>query len=251
VSNGSGTGTNRRFSRAAALAGVVVLGGIVVAGVLVAGPVRTGEPRWIPSPAPFAPQRTFSGPQQTTAPNEGTRGAGSGVQWHPWLIAAVIAGIVLVIVLVFLLRRLLRRPAVVTASHPALVVAVPPPTPSTPDEEVAAPAVVTGIARAIELLDEARDPHDAIERAWLGLQDAAAASGVRRRPAETPAEYTSRIIARLDTDREAADTLLRLYQEVRFGGHAADASTVAEARECLLRLRSSWHDRAGATGATR
>ncbi len=241
--------TRPRLGRAGAVAGVVALGVIVVAGVLVAGPVRTGQPRWIPTPASIAPQRTFSGPQQTTAPNEGARHAESGVQWHPWLVAAIVAAIVLALVLVYLLRRLLRRPAMLTETRPAAVLPITTPTPSTPDDDVAAPAVVTGIARAIELLDDARDPHDAIERAWLGLQDAAAASGVRRRPAETPAEYTSRIIARLDTDHDAADTLLRLYQEVRFGGHAADASTVAQARECLVRLRASWHDRAGSGGA--
>nr|WP_240977409.1 DUF4129 domain-containing protein [Planctomonas sp. JC2975] len=73
------------------------------------------------------------------------------------------------------------------------------------------------------------------------MQEAAADSGVRRRPSETPAEYTARIISRIGADDAAATRLLRLYQGVRFGAHPAMAADVDTARACLLALRASWH----------
>ncbi len=89
-------------------------------------------------------------------------------------------------------------------------------------------------------LGEDRTPRDAIERAWLGLQEAAEESGVQRRAAETPAEFTQRVLARVHADDEAARTLLTLYLRVRFGDTPVTVGDIAVARRSLERLAASW-----------
>ena len=93
---------------------------------------------------------------------------------------------------------------------------------------------------ALQTLDEEREPTDAIVRAWLGLQDTAAESGIVRGPAETPTEFTSRILGRVFADDRAVRTLLRLYLRSRFGDHPATATDVQAAREALQALADSW-----------
>jgi hypothetical protein len=102
------------------------------------------------------------------------------------------------------------------------------------------PTLRRGLSRASEALDTERVPRDAIVRAWVGLQEAAEDSGVRRRPAETPTEFTSRVFSSVDADRGAADTLLALYLRVRFGTSGADAQDLQAARDAVDALRRSW-----------
>src|ERR1700743_2085282 len=54
--------------------------------------------------------------------------------------------------------------------------------------------LVTGVELALKVLDQGREPADAVVRAWLGLQQTAEGSGIVRRAAETPTEFTSRIL---------------------------------------------------------
>jgi hypothetical protein len=77
-------------------------------------------------------------------------------------------------------------------------------------------------------------------RAWQGLEDAAAAAGVTRRPAETTSEFTARILYRSRDSAEPIDVLLALYQRVRFGGHSPDASEIVAARDSLAALVDLW-----------
>jgi hypothetical protein len=114
----------------------------------------------------------------------------------------------------------------------------------TPEREPEPAVVRRGLERALETLGEQREPRDAIERAWVGLEEGAADSGVRRLPAETPSEFASRVVARVAADREAADTLLRLYLRVRFSEAPVTAADVATARAAIERLRASWSDAA-------
>jgi hypothetical protein len=110
--------------------------------------------------------------------------------------------------------------------------------------------LLTGIELALEVLDEEREPADAIVRAWLGLQETAEESGIVRRASETPTEFTSRILSGAFADDRALRTLLRLYLRTRFGDHAVTAADVAEVRDALRQLVSSWQPTGGAT-ATR
>jgi hypothetical protein len=112
--------------------------------------------------------------------------------------------------------------------------------PAGPEPEPDMPALRTGIELALEVLDEQRDPADAIVRAWLGLQETAEQSGIVRQPAETPTEFTSRILSRAFADDLAVRTLLRLYLRTRFGDHPVTADDVAAVRAALQELVRTW-----------
>jgi hypothetical protein len=60
-------------------------------------------------------------------------------------------------------------------------------------------------------------PSDAVQAAWLALEQAAAECGTARRPHQTPTEFTSAVLADHDVDQAALATLRGLYQRVRFG----------------------------------
>jgi hypothetical protein len=109
------------------------------------------------------------------------------------------------------------------------------------EPEVAdAPTVLRGIAAALGALDEHREPGDAVVRAWLGLQQAAEDAGFARSPAETPTEFTGRVLSRTGADRAALRTLLRLYLRARFADGAISSADATAAREALHALAASW-----------
>lgn len=220
----------------------VVLGLMLVGGILLQGPATFSGIRWVPdftqpsiSPQPAPPHAADNGTnhssQQTPFVIDGT----------PLLWLAIAALIVLAgLLLGRMLRR--RREALGRPLDSARLLdagpASEPEPPSAPDS----PALQRGFDRALTTLDEDRTPRDAIERAWLGLQEAAEESGVQRRAAETPAEFTQRVLARVHADDDAARTLLTLYLRVRFGDTPVTQGDVAVARRSLERLAVSWGD---------
>ncbi|MFE7019855.1 DUF4129 domain-containing protein [Microbacterium sp. NPDC057650] len=105
---------------------------------------------------------------------------------------------------------------------------------------VAAAAIRRGIAAAIDVIGESRDPGDAIIAAWVGLEQTAADSGVARAASETPREYTLRIIARRAATESDVGALVDLYEQVRYGGHIADDADRRAARDLLERLEEEW-----------
>lgn len=221
---------------------VVGVGVLIVLGVLTAGPVQVEGPRWSPpavTPTPIQLPGASPGsrlPQTAEADPLFLRIVGVVLA----VLAAVAVAALVAAIVVFIVRRirqrrrLLRRRAVSGDVGGGVV--------SASGGAVPAPVMRRGIARALQILDEQREPSDAVVEAWLGLEETAADAGAGREPAETPAEYTARIVQRFDTDNAAAQALLRLYQDVRFGGRTADAASVAAARDCLLRLQASWHE---------
>jgi hypothetical protein len=148
------------------------------------------------------------------------------------VLASVVAAVVLVVLirlLVLAIRRRRRRAGVaglVTADAGA--------------QGADAPAVRRGIAAALVAFEERGEPGDAVVRAWLGLQQAAEDAGFARSPAETPTEFTGRVLSRTGADRAALRTLLRLYLRARFGDGAITAADAAGARESLRALEASW-----------
>jgi hypothetical protein len=118
------------------------------------------------------------------------------------------------------------------------------------EPEVAdAPAVLRGIAAALVAIDEHREPSDAVVQAWLGLQQAAEDAGFARSAAETPTEFTGRVLTRTGADRAALGTLLRLYLRARFGDGAITPADIADARDALRALEASWERGTVVSGA--
>lgn len=233
------------MKRRTRFAGFCLLALVLVAAAAVEGTARFSGPRWNPQLPP---------PTMPAAPTQGGRqphDTGPALQQpHPTLILdpTVITGIILLvtalIVAALIWRWLRQRPTRFTATVPIAGRVLPgeqTDMDDEPDAEMLAPIVRRGLARALEVLDEHRPPSDAIVAAWLGLQEAAEDSGIHRRRAETPAEFTARIIRRAGADPGAATTLLRLYQDVRFGGIPATAADVQRARTSLRSLAAAWH----------
>ncbi|MBO0729426.1 MAG: DUF4129 domain-containing protein, partial [Acidimicrobiaceae bacterium] len=87
--------------------------------------------------------------------------------------------------------------------------------------------------------------------AWLGLEETAEESGLVRRPAETPTEFTSRILSKAFADDQALRTLLRLYLRTRFGNHPATSDDVAAVRRALQELVRTWRTADGTSAGGR
>jgi hypothetical protein len=108
------------------------------------------------------------------------------------------------------------------------------------DDAVDAGAIRSAAADAQQAVDAHRDPGDAIVAAWVHLEEAAARAGRSRLPSETPGEFAVRILRRRPGVDAELETLLGLYESVRFGGEQADESGRATARRCLAIVEEAW-----------
>jgi hypothetical protein len=232
----------------------VLLSVLVVATAGIAGTTHFTGPRWLPhwksSQHTQAPRTlravspTFPPPRTSLPKTTGSFPLGTVVLWIAVAIAVV--GIAALI-----WRWWGRRPSLPASSwHPVAVVATSEVL-TEPEPEPDVPALRTGISLALQVLDEQRDPADAIVRAWLGLQETAEESGIVRQQAETPTEFTSRILSRAFADDRAIRTLLRLYLRTRFGDHPVTIEDVAAVRWALEELVRTWPTPASPAGAGR
>ncbi|MGN6412915.1 DUF4129 domain-containing protein [Flexivirga sp.] len=103
-------------------------------------------------------------------------------------------------------------------------------------------AVLDAVAEAARrqeglLLDGA--PSNAVVACWVDLEQSVAAVGVERRPSETSAELTIRVLNALDVDRTSLRTLGALYREARFSAHPLTEEHRTAALDALRTLRSS------------
>jgi hypothetical protein len=218
------------------LVGAVALQGSPVLGGMVWVPDWSQQP---PPPAQATDVRATASP--APFPGQVTR---IDVSW----IVVLVAVVVLILVAFLIGRAIRRRLQRVQREGEPLALGPLDDAELEPAPDPDAPQVRRGLDRAIDILGEPRQPRDAIEQAWLGLQEAAEESGVRRLPAETPSEFTARVLSRVGADRGAARVLLDLYLRVRFGGAPVSARDVETARASLEALRASWT--AGAPGGT-
>ena len=104
-------------------------------------------------------------------------------------------------------------------------------------EERASAAVQSGIVEALQDIEDHMDPGEAIVAAWMGLEQSARRAGFVRSVSETPMEFTRRIIVRAAGSAAEVDSLLRLYERVRFGGYIADEGDRARARDALRSIQ--------------
>jgi hypothetical protein len=236
-----------------ALTGSVLLSVLVVAAAGIAGKTHFAGPRWLPD-WKFSQQththRTMPSvsstipPPRSSHPNStGSFSLGSVVLW----IFVAIAVISIALVIWRWWARRASRPAfgwhsVEVAAAPVVAAELE------PEPEPDMPALRPGISFALQVLDEQRDPADAIVRAWLGLQETAEESGIVRQPAETPTEFTTRILSRSFADDRAIRTLLRLYLRTRFGDHPVTTDDVAAVRSALEELLRTWPAPASTAG---
>ncbi|MGL3198904.1 MULTISPECIES: DUF4129 domain-containing protein [Curtobacterium] len=214
---------------------------VVVAAGLGARPVLTGA-RWSPTVAPARPPAVVSTASPPPATNE-PQPLGARASQHvdtTWVLVvlAVVVAALLVLVVLSLMRKRRRRvqPEEIGVAGLAVEMA------ADPTAEVGRQHLRRGIGRALDVLSAPRDPSDAVTAAWLGLQESAEDAGFRRGAAETPTEFTTRILRQLDVDETALGTLRRCYLAVRFGGTPATDADVAAVRAALRTLDAQWAD---------
>lgn len=211
---------------------------VVVAAGLGARPVLTGA-RWSPAVgvATVAPEQP---PASVPATDEPQRFGAQATQHVDvtWLlpVLALVVLVVAVLVVLHFLRNRNRRDRLGPIDVGTLAADVL----SEPSTAVGLQRIRRGIDRALAVLAEPRDPSDAVTAAWLGLQESADDAGFRRGPAETPTEFTTRILRQLDVDETALGTLRRCYLAVRFGGVPATAADVDAVRAALRTLQRQW-----------
>ena len=218
--------------------GVIVLFVISMLAVAVAGRPTFTPPHVTPAPLPQPTVQQTVPPMVTGAPRDtgdNTILTIIAVIMVLLVIAAVIAAVVLVVraLLGYWQSRPLRRTggAETDAEMAAETVLE-----SVPDAQT----VRRGIAVARAAVDTRPDPGDAIVAAWVGLEETAVDSGVGRGLSETPAEFTLRILLHRPGIDTPTRRLLRLYENVRFGGRAADETARAEASRALAEIEEGW-----------
>ncbi|WP_052593858.1 DUF4129 domain-containing protein [Luteipulveratus mongoliensis] len=219
-------------SRAGVVTAVTALGVVVLMYAVTSG-------------APFAhsPQRDWDQPTRTVAnssssvPTFPTQTGGSGAAARTTsalfgIVGALIICAILALVgyLLFAVARALRdgwRGR--TKRRRSALVPLPP---------AIADAVTADAAAQRAVLAEG-PPANAIIACWVRLEGAVAEAGVVRRPSETSAELTIRVLDELEVDHRALRNLAELYREARFSRHTVTENHRTEARHDLDRLHRS------------
>ena len=106
-----------------------------------------------------------------------------------------------------------------------------------------AQALTATVARQRDALAEG-SVRNAIVACWLALEESAAAAGLPRDPAETAAEFTTRVVESYTVDRSAIATLAALYREARFSSHVLGEDARARASEAVATLHEQLSRRA-------
>jgi hypothetical protein len=229
------------------LATCAVLGVLVVIASGLEGTGRFTGARWVPhwksSPPKNSPIPGKSAANASQPPPPASRSSTANPDLGKILLWIAV-GIAAIVVVLLLRRWLAGRPSRATLRVPE--VAVLSTSAAEIEVEPEAPVIRRGVEQALRLLDEEHEPGDAVMQAWLGLQESAEDSGIVRRPAETPTEFTSRIMSRAFADDRPIRTLLTLYLRTRFGDHPVTADDVTRARAALQGLVATWDASAAA-----
>lgn len=212
---------------------VVACSALAVIGAAVGGPWTISDrgglwsPEKLPVPS-LPPISEPSGGPPTPPPLV----SGEPRHWLAWALWIVVA-IAISVLLVWLWRR-------VSEWARSRQEAEPVESEATGEVYPDAPVIRAGLTSALDELGVTANPTDAVLRAWVALEGAASRSGVPRAPADTPTEFTGRVLATTNADRAAVDALLHLYHQARFSWHGLSSADREQARSCLEGLAASW-----------
>lgn len=211
----------------------LALGLLVLVWVSSSGPVTvlSGGRR----PAPPEPAPT-SAPSETTPPRSaeeilGDRApSGTDLSWIGDVLSVLLlAGLITALLLVgrHLWRERWRRPE--REAVQAFTVL--------PEAEVVSGALARDADGQLAAM-AAGTPRNGIVDCWRRLEMAIADAGVPRHRAETSAEFTVRVLHRLDVDPRAIGELAGLYREARFSEHRLEETHREAALAALQRLHA-------------
>ena len=147
----------------------------------------------------------------------------------PWLPGAVIGAVLLSVALSIqtTARRRRKKPAV--------------------DERVhLAEAIEEALGDDLNDLRLERDPRRAVIRAYARMEEAFAAYGVPREPADAPFEFLARALKNIRVSVSSVRRLAELFERARFSQHAIDGRMKGEAIDALAGLQSELRQRLAA-----
>lgn len=215
---------------------------VLVAGlVLVALVSRSGDTRDISSrdkpyrPPPPAETESVAGgqPAAPATPTSGEGGAAPGWFDDVMRVLIIVASTIFVALVI---RYLIKTFRVLDLSK---LRGGPKPD---PDDLEFAPAELTqAFSDAVDetlIRIERGEPRDAIVACWVRLEDVAAQAGIERRPSETSAELTERVLGTHWVSDERLDGLSRLYREARYSSHTMTEAARQRARAALEEIRA-------------
>ncbi|MEN3362290.1 MAG: hypothetical protein V7637_6272 [Mycobacteriales bacterium] len=100
----------------------------------------------------------------------------------------------------------------------------------------AAQALAGAVDAALRRLEEGESA-DAVIACWVSLERVAAEAGTARRPAETPTELTTRVLAQHHVTADPLHRLADLYRTARYSTHPLGEDARDQARAALDRVR--------------
>ena len=89
-----------------------------------------------------------------------------------------------------------------------------------------------------ELAADGPDPRAAVIGCWLRLEQAAAAAGTRREPADTPGDLVARMLAAHQVSGAVLDRLATAYRRARYAPHEIGEELRDEARAALRQMHA-------------
>src|SRR5262249_45388910 len=99
-----------------------------------------------------------------------------------------------------------------------------------------APEVGEAVSAGIDALESETDPRRGVIRAYAAMERTLGERGFARRAAETPVEYLTRLLARVESGASAATRLTSLYERAKFSSHEIDKSMRQDAVAALRDL---------------
>jgi hypothetical protein len=103
-------------------------------------------------------------------------------------------------------------------------------------DRVVAGALTDAVDAGLRQLDEGA-ARDAVIACWVLLERTAAEAGSARRPAETAAELTARVLRQHQVSADALSRLADLYREARYSAHPLGEAARDQARTALAQVR--------------
>jgi hypothetical protein len=200
---------SNRYPRMSVLAFVVLVGLATVA--------YSALRRWKPQGQDPADEGIFGG----SRPLVPVTGDTTVEQYEPgiaWIPIAVVVGLVVAAAVAYLLSERRRRRQIDPRDALALELA-------------------GALDDALDDLRAEADPRRAIIAAYARMERILAVHGVARRPAETPDEYLTRVLADLDLPPDSIGRLTALFTQAKFSHHDVDSTMKETAIGALEQVR--------------
>jgi Domain of unknown function (DUF4129) len=107
------------------------------------------------------------------------------------------------------------------------------------------PLLSSDVDASLSAAEAEPDPRRAVVAAWMGMSDALARRGLRRRPHEAPLEYMRRALTGVRASSDSVCRLTALFESARFSDHPVGSAQREEAlaalRDVRDELRSAEH----------